>query len=76
MGANIIEFNVVVLLVVGDVIVNSEMHVTTSSISSRGFTGPVFKGVHRGRVCVHAFIKDDCAYIINVYVIPCNLKKE
>ena len=52
----ILEFNGIVLSVVGDVPIDSETLVT-SSISSRGFVGPIFKGTHRGRVCVRAFIR-------------------
>ena len=55
-------FNGIVLSVVADVPVDSEALVT-SSISSRGFVGPVFEGTHRGRVCVHAFIQmSECAF--------------
>jgi len=44
------------LSVVDDVPVDSEAHVVTSSISR--FTSPTrfFKGVHRGRMCIHIFI--------------------
>jgi hypothetical protein len=49
-------FHDIVLSVVGNVPVNSEAQIT-SSISSRGFVGPVFKVAHRGRVCVRAFIR-------------------
>ena len=55
MGANFSGFNGVVLSVVGDVPVDSEAPVVTSSISP-GFAGPVFEDAHRGRVCVRAFI--------------------
>ena len=51
-GANISGFNGVVLLVVDDVPINSEMPVVTSSVSSRGFVGPVFEGAHMGSICV------------------------
>ena len=58
----ILEFNGIVLSVVGDVPIDSETLVT-SSISSRGFVGPVFEGTHRDRVCVHAFIQmSECAF--------------
>jgi hypothetical protein len=45
-----------VLSVVGDVPVDSEPYVVTSSISSRKFAGPVFEGAHMGRVRMRAFI--------------------
>jgi hypothetical protein len=54
-GANFPGFNGVVLSVVGDVPVDSEAPVVTSSISP-GFAGSVFEDAHRGRVCVRAFI--------------------
>jgi hypothetical protein len=40
---------------VGDVPVDNEAPVVTSSISPR-FTGPVFEDAYRGRVCVRVFI--------------------
>ncbi len=40
---------------VGDVPVDNEAPVVTSSISPR-FTGPVFEDAYRGRVCVRMFI--------------------
>jgi hypothetical protein len=46
--------NDIVLSVVGDVSVDSEALVI-SSISSRGFAGPVFEDAQRGRVCVRVF---------------------
>jgi hypothetical protein len=55
MGANFPRFNGVVFSVVGDVTVDSEAPVVTSSISL-GFAGPVFEDAHRGRVCVRVFI--------------------
>ncbi len=55
MGANFPGFNGVVLSVVGDVPVDSETPVVTSSISLE-FAGPVFKDAHRGRVYVRVFI--------------------
>ena len=45
-----------VLSVIGDVPVDNETSVVTSSISSRGFVGPIFEGAYKGRVCVHVFI--------------------
>jgi hypothetical protein len=45
---------VFVLSVVGDVPVDSEMHVVTSSILR--FPGIVFEDATRGRVCVRVFI--------------------
>ena len=55
MGTNFPGFNGVVFSVVGDVPVDNEAPVVTSSISL-GFAGPVFEDAHRGRVCVRAFI--------------------
>jgi hypothetical protein len=49
-------FNDTVLCVVGNVPGDSEALVT-SSISSRGFVGPVFEGTRRGRIYVRAFIR-------------------
>ncbi len=43
------------LSVVGDVPVDSETPVVTSSISLE-FAGPVFEDAHRGRVCVRVFL--------------------
>jgi len=45
------------LSVVGDVRIDSEMPMVTSSISR--FVGPtrLFEGAHKGRVCMHAFIR-------------------
>jgi hypothetical protein len=45
-----------VLSVVGDIPVDSEPHVVTSSISFREFADPVFEGAHMGKVCMCAFI--------------------
>ena len=44
------------LSVIGDVPVDNETSVVTSSISSREFVGPIFEGAYKGRVCVHVFI--------------------
>ena len=49
---------------VSDVLVDSEMVVVTSLISSRVFAGPIFEGVHRGRICVHAFIGVSALYYV------------
>ena len=54
MGANILEFNRIVHSVVGDVSVDREASVVTSSISR--ICGSVFEDAHKGRVCVHVFI--------------------
>jgi hypothetical protein len=50
-------FNVAILSVVGDVPVNSEASVVTSSIS--WFAGPIqfFGGAHRDRVCLLVFLE-------------------
>ena len=40
------------LSVVGDIPIDNEMPVVTSSVSSRGFVGPVFVGAHKGSICV------------------------
>jgi len=52
----ILGFNGIMLSVVGDVPVDSEASVVTSSISR--FAGPTqfYRGAHRGRVYVRAFI--------------------
>jgi hypothetical protein len=50
-GANILGFNGYVLSEVGDVPIDNELFVVTPSIFD-----PVFKGAHRGRVCMRAFI--------------------
>ena len=47
--ANFPGFNGVVLLVVGDVPVDSEAPMVTSSISPE-FAGPVFEDAHMGRI--------------------------
>lgn len=48
-----VGFNGFVLSVVGDVLIDSEAHVVTLSISSRGFLGMVFEGAHRvGSACM------------------------
>ena len=44
------------LSVLGDISVDSEASVVTSSISSREFAGSIFGGAHRGRVYARAFI--------------------
>jgi hypothetical protein len=51
-GANLSRFNVIVLLVVGDVPVDIETPVVTSSILRIRF-----ENTHRDKVCVHVFIK-------------------
>ena len=40
------------LSVVGDIPINNETPMVTSSVSSRGFVGPVFEGAHMGSICV------------------------
>jgi hypothetical protein len=50
------RFNGVIFLVVGDVPVDSETSVMTSSISRFADPTQFFGGAHRDRVCVHAFI--------------------
>jgi len=54
--ANILKLNGFMLSVVGDVPVDSEVPVVTSSILSRGFDGPVFEGAHKGRICMRTSI--------------------
>jgi hypothetical protein len=51
----LMQYDDVVLSVVGDVPVDSEAPVVTSSISPE-FAGPVFEDAHRDRVCVRVFI--------------------
>ena len=46
------------LLMVGDMLVDSEAPVVTSSISRFGGPTQFFRGAHRGRACVHVFIRD------------------
>ena len=55
MGANILEFNGVMLLVIGDVLIDGEAPVVTSSISR--IAGLVFVDAHIGRVWAHVFKK-------------------
>ena len=40
------------LLVVGNIPIDNEMPMVTSSVSSQGFVGPVFEGAHMGSICV------------------------
>ena len=42
---------------VGDVLVDSETSVVTSSISRSAGLSRFFEGVHKGRMCMHAFIE-------------------
>ena len=60
------EMFCLVLSVVGDVPVDSEAPVVTSSISR--FAGPTqfFGGAHRDRVCVHAFIRVSALVYVSV----------
>ena len=46
------------LSVVGDILVDSETSVVTSSISR--CAGIIFGGAHRSRVCVRVFIEGEC----------------
>ena len=55
MGANILGFNGVVLSVGGDVPVDTEVVMVTSSIISK-ICQPVFKNAHKDKICVCAFI--------------------
>ena len=66
MEANFPGFNSVVLSVVGDVSVDSEAPVVTSSISPGFITGPVFEDAHRG----------ECACVVSVCVVLCNSQKK
>ena len=75
MGANILGFNSVVHSVVGDVPVDSKTPVVTSSISMICIAGSVFKDAHRGRICVRVFIECECACVVSVCVVLCNLKR-
>jgi hypothetical protein len=53
----ILWFNSPILSVVGDVSVDSEVPMMTSSISRFADPTQSFRGTHRGRVCVRAFIR-------------------
>ena len=75
MGANILGFNGVVHSIVGDVPVDSKAPVVTSSISRICIAGSVFKDAHRGRVCVRVFIGCECACVVSVCIVLCNLKR-
>jgi hypothetical protein len=69
MGANILGFNGFVLLVVGDVLIDSETLMVTSSFSSRGFAGSAFESAHRGRdLCVYIH-RGECAFVVSVCVV-------
>jgi hypothetical protein len=49
---------------VGDVLVDSETSVATSSISRSAGLSRFFEGVHKGRICMHACIhRGECALI-------------
>lgn len=50
MGINFLRFNGIVVSVVGNVPVDSEMH------QSRGFTGLVFEDAYKNRVYVYVFV--------------------
>ena len=52
----ILEFNGAMLSVVGDVLIDSETPVVTSSILRLAGPTRFFGGAHRDRVCVRAFI--------------------
>ena len=43
-----------VLLIVGNVPINNETPMITSSISSREFAGPELKGAHKGKICMRS----------------------
>jgi hypothetical protein len=58
----------VVLLVIGDVPVDSEAPVVTSSVPAQSFGG-----AHRGRVCLHM---SDCAYVLRVCICTCVIHKK
>ena len=49
-------FNGTILLVVGDVPIDSEAPMVTSSISRFAGRTQLFRGAHRGRMCMRAFI--------------------
>jgi hypothetical protein len=61
------------LSVVGDIPIDSETLVVTSSISSWGFAGSVFEGAYGGRVCAQAFM-GEC--VCCERVVLCNLHKK
>jgi len=52
----ILEFNDAIVLVVGNVPVDSETSMVTSSISRFDGSTRFFKDAHRDNVCVRAFI--------------------
>ena len=53
----ILEFKGVILSVIGDLPVDSEASLVTSSILRFASPTQFFGGAHRGRVCVHTFIE-------------------
>ena len=58
------EFNSVAHSVVGDVPVDNKTPMVTSKI------------LIEGRVCVHVFIGCECACVVSVGVVLCDLKKD
>jgi hypothetical protein len=74
------ELMVFVLLVVGNIPVDSETYVVTSlmlRICSSGFVGPFFKYAPTGRVCTCIYIRLIVrACVISGSVVLCNWKKK
>ena len=68
-----LAFTVIFLSVVGDIPVDSEVPVVTSLISR--YSGPVFGGAHRGRVCMCAFIGASVRTYVDTAFVLCFLKK-
>jgi hypothetical protein len=58
----------VVLLVIGDVPVDSETPVVTSSVPAQSFGC-----AHRGRVCLHM---SECACVLSVCICTCVIRKK
>jgi hypothetical protein len=58
----------VVLLVIGDVLVDSEAPVVTSSMLAQSF-----RGAHRGRVCLHM---SECVCVLSICICTCVIRKK
>ena len=75
MGANILEFNSVVLSIVSD-IPRRQRDAYGDFINLENLPSQSSKILIEGRVCVHVFIGCECACVVSVGVVLCDLKKD
>jgi hypothetical protein len=70
----VLYLRLIILLVGGDVLINSEALLVTDFVNLN--IKPVhFRGAHRGRLCVRVFIKISDYTCMSIYIFTVFLKK-